>query len=1208
MSTSTYEPSEQQPHTRKFELELPTSYATYVDRWAIVVGISKYKYEADKLNLKYAHRDAEELVKVLQSPSGGGFEKDHIVKLVNEEATTANITKALRTFLKKPAKDDIVLIYFACHGTPDIDRPGIVYLLTHDTDPKDISGTALPMREIDLSLRENLLAKRVIILADTCHSAAIGGGMGRRDARDNSNVVNSYLREVSKAKQGIALLTSAETNEVSFEDAKWGGGHGVFTYYLLEGMKGAADRSPKNGIVTVGELFEYVRENVHIQTNNKQHPCIGTNSYDRDLPVAITAGISAQNHYELGCQFYQIGLELDDKYCFISASKHLREAVRLADVAENKLSEAYLYQGLALMAIDELSSAIKFFTKAQNADVQDAAYYLGIVYLKQAKTEKAVQAFKSFLPKQQDSDKAAYVRELISFSQSLKASKRYALLIGINYSGSIKCRLRGCVNDIQILSEVLFQKYDFQVKMLPDKEATYENIIKEFNKLQQEARPEDIVIIYYSGHENAGHWIPYDAPIEQIQNLSDADQEARIYNLIGIQELSKLIDLIPSVSKTLILDTVISQEWQEFIKEVKQMNSCNLLFAASPGHFAQELQTENRKYHGVFTYKLVQELWQSSEKATQGEILFCVKEEIKSQVQNQDPFFLVNQNTKIFCANFCSLRSTILEFSLRRNYSGLTPENLKKLYEKATQEITVSFPNFYYSIGLAFFKKGYFAQAITAFQITLKKTKYNLQKPLLALGSAQFNNKLYSDAIETFMRLQKYGLEYHNNAIKEVLSILKQIRNRPHYALLVGIENYTNDKIPLAEGATADVLQLKKILQNKFGFEKSNITVLLNENANRQSIVKAFQELVEKSLIHPALFYFSGNGSVDEQGNPTIVSADSQMPGIIDIRLDELSQLVNHLHTNLVSVIDADWQINRQKGSDKDKYYRYIPYIKNSFSSTRMAGFHGNRNTSLIESNKIRIPNIGSISIFPKQINGEITNNKNKERFTVFLLKQLEKIQPEQHTYKQLYEFLCDNNDKNLNYEYINIDELQSVIFNNDCTLKKLNKFITKIEQEPTVKATVILKRLINQRNNFAPEEYLNLGIAYYTLGEYDKSISALQMAIEQVLGPNSRLSEQSSTPEKHYSEAHYWLGRVLYESKRDPARAVSELRLATEQNPDNYAAHYYLGKALRALVEQKILTEAERAFQTYLQAGAPWGEEDKIQEFLNSRKSFEGK
>jgi cytochrome c-type biogenesis protein CcmH/NrfG len=65
----------------------------------------------------------------------------------------------------------------------------------------------------------------------------------------------------------------------------------------------------------------------------------------------------------------------------------------------------------------------------------------------------------------------------------------------------------------------------------------------------------------------------------------------------------------------------------------------------------------------------------------------------------------------------------------------------------------------------------------------------------------------------------------------------------------------------------------------------------------------------------------------------------------------------------------------------------------------------------------------------------------------------------------------------------------------------------------------------------------------------------------------------------------------------------VKELRLATQQDPNNVTAHYYLGQALRAMVEQEILTEAERAFETYLEGGSPLGKEEEVQEFLRSRR-----
>ena len=271
---------------RSLRVDLPTSSdINNIERWAIVVGISKYKHES--WNLKYADRDAEAVYELLRSPLGGEFKADHVVKLTNQEATTDNIINALRSFLKKPAPEDIVLIYFACHGSPDLDNSDIVYLLTHDTNPRNISGTAVLMREIKSSLQDFLRAERVIVLADTCHSAAIGDGMGRRSTTDNAQLVNQYLTEASKARKGVALLTSAEQYEVSFEDAKWGGGHGVFTHYLLEGMQGEADIN-QNGIVTVGELFEYVRDKVQEATENRQNPSIGNNPFDRNFPLAIT--------------------------------------------------------------------------------------------------------------------------------------------------------------------------------------------------------------------------------------------------------------------------------------------------------------------------------------------------------------------------------------------------------------------------------------------------------------------------------------------------------------------------------------------------------------------------------------------------------------------------------------------------------------------------------------------------------------------------------------------------------------------------------------------------------------------------------------------------------------------------------------------------------------------------------------------------------
>ncbi len=77
------------------------------------------------------------------------------------------------------------------------------------------------------------------------------------------------------------LVLGVEAEGFSLEDTRWGG-HGVFTHFLLEGLKGAGD-ADGNGIVTFAELFEYVDENVREATNGRQNPQM---SGLGDIPLA----------------------------------------------------------------------------------------------------------------------------------------------------------------------------------------------------------------------------------------------------------------------------------------------------------------------------------------------------------------------------------------------------------------------------------------------------------------------------------------------------------------------------------------------------------------------------------------------------------------------------------------------------------------------------------------------------------------------------------------------------------------------------------------------------------------------------------------------------------------------------------------------------------------------------------------------------------
>jgi hypothetical protein len=93
--------------------------------------------------------------------------------------------------------------------------------------------------------------------------------------------------EVASSKPGVLLFSASEVNEYSFEDYRWGGGHGVFTYHLLEGLKGKADGgSVPDNIVLLGELVDYVSAQVQLDTESQQHPTkIG--AWHRNVPMSL---------------------------------------------------------------------------------------------------------------------------------------------------------------------------------------------------------------------------------------------------------------------------------------------------------------------------------------------------------------------------------------------------------------------------------------------------------------------------------------------------------------------------------------------------------------------------------------------------------------------------------------------------------------------------------------------------------------------------------------------------------------------------------------------------------------------------------------------------------------------------------------------------------------------------------------------------------
>lgn len=255
---------------------LPPSAQLHGERWAVVIGVSEYK-DSRVPSLRYATRDAIEFHRWLTSPQGGRYAPARVKLLIGKDATARNMRKALFEWLKQAIEEDVVTIFFAGHGSPESpDSEDNLYLLPYDVDYNSVPSTAFPMWDIETALKRHIKATRVIVIADACHSGGIGESFNaaRRAGRGLKVApVSPGIENLSRIAKGICVITASGDGELSQEGRQWGEGHGVFTYYMLQGLKGQADTSG-DGKVSLGELTLYVSQEVRKATRNAQSPTV----------------------------------------------------------------------------------------------------------------------------------------------------------------------------------------------------------------------------------------------------------------------------------------------------------------------------------------------------------------------------------------------------------------------------------------------------------------------------------------------------------------------------------------------------------------------------------------------------------------------------------------------------------------------------------------------------------------------------------------------------------------------------------------------------------------------------------------------------------------------------------------------------------------------------------------------------------------------
>jgi len=260
--------------------------ATTANLYILGIGIDQYKNS--KYNLNYAFADASSIVDYIKT-NGVGIFKDIDAKiLTNQQATKANIIEELNRIAAQANESDVFVMYYAGHGVMNEGSPEVAkdyFMVLTDVFQMFGNDALLSQKGISAAeLREfckKIKAQKQVILLDACQSGGATETFAMRGASEEKAIIQLAQ------STGVFLISStgAEQFASEFSELK----HGVFTYALLEGLRGAADGGNKDGKITIKELESFLNDRIPELTQKYRGSMQFPNTWSRgmDFPIVV---------------------------------------------------------------------------------------------------------------------------------------------------------------------------------------------------------------------------------------------------------------------------------------------------------------------------------------------------------------------------------------------------------------------------------------------------------------------------------------------------------------------------------------------------------------------------------------------------------------------------------------------------------------------------------------------------------------------------------------------------------------------------------------------------------------------------------------------------------------------------------------------------------------------------------------------------------
>ncbi len=249
--------------------------------YALLVGINTYEDQIIS-PLSYAEADVTDFGKKLQTLLG--VPEDHIHVYTSQQGShygrADSILKRLTHLKQIMEPEDTFIFYFAGHG---IEKYKDIYFFTTNTNPEThttLKKTTIQISDIQEELSESRVINRIFI-TDACRSNPIKG-RGANEYRMTESMGRTIEMAARACRHSdrepvVGTLLSCKEKQIAYERRELG--HGVFSYFMLQGMDALIDQY---GFIQLGQLKTYIDREMrswcrsHFPAGLEQRPWLST--------------------------------------------------------------------------------------------------------------------------------------------------------------------------------------------------------------------------------------------------------------------------------------------------------------------------------------------------------------------------------------------------------------------------------------------------------------------------------------------------------------------------------------------------------------------------------------------------------------------------------------------------------------------------------------------------------------------------------------------------------------------------------------------------------------------------------------------------------------------------------------------------------------------------------------------------------------------